>query len=89
MAPATKSRRPKAAGKRPRKSKANRGSPLPDHLLDDVEAPDRSTHNDLEIDGEVLEFIAAIERFKKANGRPFPNWSEVLQIVRAMGYRRA
>ena len=38
---------------------------------------------------EVLEFIAAIDRFKKENGRPFPSWSEILLVLRELGYRRS
>jgi hypothetical protein len=41
-----------------------------------------------EVDAEALEFIEAIDRFKKQNGRPFPSWSEVLLVLRQLGYRR-
>jgi|GEM_PF-5751110 len=41
-----------------------------------------------EVDADVLEFIAAIDTFKKQHGRPFPSWSEVLLIVRQLGYKR-
>ena len=36
----------------------------------------------------VLEFIQAIDDYKRAEGRPFPNWSEVLDIVKGLGYQR-
>lgn len=55
---------------------------------DDVAEPDRSSPALAEIDADVLEFIAAIDRFKKEHGRPFPSWSEVLLVVRELGYRR-
>ena len=42
----------------------------------------------LDIDREVLEFIAAIDAYKKKHGRPFPSWSEVLHIVHDLGYRK-
>lgn len=42
----------------------------------------------LEVDPAVLEFIAAIERFKKSHTRPFPSWSEVLHVLRGLGYRK-
>ena len=54
---------------------------------DDVSA--RSTPLGLEVDGEVLEFIEALDRFKKANNRPFPSWSEVLFVLKELGYRRS
>jgi hypothetical protein len=50
--------------------------------------PDRSSPSLAEVDDEVLEFIAAIDDFKKVNGRPFPSWSEVLLVVRQLGYKR-
>lgn len=51
-------------------------------------APARSQPLDLEIDAAVLEFIEAIDRFKHEHARPFPSWSEVLHILRELGYRR-
>jgi hypothetical protein len=56
--------------------------------LADIDEPERSSPPLAEIDAEALEFIAAIDRFKKENGRPFPSWSEILLIVRQLGYRR-
>ena len=50
--------------------------------------PDRSSPAMAEVDADVLEFIAAIDAFKQANGRPFPSWSEVLLVIRELGYRR-
>jgi len=38
---------------------------------------------------DVLEFIQAIDDYKRANGRPFPSWSEVLEIIKTLGYERA
>jgi hypothetical protein len=38
---------------------------------------------------EQLEFLRAIERYKRENGRPFPTWTEVLEVVFGLGYRRA
>ena len=37
---------------------------------------------------EVVEFITAIDEYKRKHQRPFPNWSEVLEIVKALGYER-
>lgn len=48
----------------------------------------RSTSMGLEVDQEVLDFIAALERFKKEHNRSFPSWSEVLFVVKQLGYRR-
>jgi hypothetical protein len=37
---------------------------------------------------EVLEFVQAIDDYKRENNRPFPSWSEVLEIVRLLGYEK-
>ena len=34
-----------------------------------------------EISGELLEFIMAIDEYKRINERPFPTWSEIFEIV--------
>ncbi len=39
-----------------------------------------------EMSGEVLEFIQAIDDYKRLNSRPFPNWSEILEILKDLGY---
>jgi len=41
-----------------------------------------------EISGELLEFIMAVDEYKKINDRPFPSWSEVFEIVQYLGYRK-
>ena len=43
----------------------------------------------LEIDPEVLEFIEAIDKYKKKHNRPFPSWSEVLYVFRKIGYKKS
>lgn len=37
---------------------------------------------------EEMEFMQAIETYKRDFRRPFPTWSEILEVVKAMGYRR-
>jgi hypothetical protein len=37
---------------------------------------------------EETEFMNAMDRYKRDNRRPFPTWSEVLEVMRAMGYRK-
>ena len=41
-----------------------------------------------EITGELLEFIMAIDEYKRINERPFPSWSEIFEIVQYLGYRK-
>lgn len=37
---------------------------------------------------ELLEFVLAIDEYKRVNGRPFPTWSEVFELIRHLGYRK-
>jgi hypothetical protein len=37
---------------------------------------------------EQFEFLMAIDDYKRKNDRPFPTWTEVLEVVKALGYRR-
>jgi hypothetical protein len=30
----------------------------------------------------------AIDQYKRSNQKPFPTWTEVLEIIKAMGYRK-
>lgn len=38
---------------------------------------------------EELEFMLAMQDYKKRSGRMFPTWSEVLEILVALGYRKS
>ena len=37
---------------------------------------------------EQFEFLMAIDEYKRANSRPFPTWTEVLEVIWALGYRK-
>lgn len=41
-----------------------------------------------QMNDEQFEFIKAIEEYKKVNKRPFPTFTEILEIARALGYRK-
>ena len=41
-----------------------------------------------EISGELLEFVMAIDEYKRVNERPFPSWTEVFEIIHYLGYRK-
>jgi hypothetical protein len=38
--------------------------------------------------GEELEFMNAVQEYKRSSGRMFPTWSEVLEVLRALGYEK-
>lgn len=44
--------------------------------------------NTYDLDEETFEFIAAVNRFKERTGRVFPSWSEILVIIKELGYRK-
>lgn len=35
---------------------------------------------------EEIEFMRAMDEYKRKSGRMFPTWSEVLEVVRGLGY---
>jgi hypothetical protein len=37
---------------------------------------------------EEIEFMKSMDQYKRENRRPFPTWSEVLEVLRALGYRK-
>jgi hypothetical protein len=37
---------------------------------------------------EEIAFMKAMDLYKRANRRPFPTWSEVLEVLRSLGYRK-
>ena len=38
--------------------------------------------------GDEVEFMRAIDDYKRRSGRQFPTWSEVLEVIRDLGYRK-
>lgn len=37
---------------------------------------------------DEVEFMSAMDDYKRRSGRQFPTWSEVLEVLRSMGYRQ-
>jgi len=37
---------------------------------------------------DEISFMKAMNLYNRANRRPFPTWSEVLEVLHALGYRR-
>ena len=37
---------------------------------------------------DEVEFLRAVEEYKRRSGRMFPTWSEVLEVVRGLGYAK-
>jgi hypothetical protein len=41
-----------------------------------------------DLDAETMEFISAVNAFKARSGKPFPTWSEILLILRSLGWEK-
>ena len=35
-----------------------------------------------------IEFMKAMDEYKRKSGRQFPTWSEVLEVIQSLGYRQ-
>jgi hypothetical protein len=49
---------------------------------------DRRSAEEGEMSDEQFEFVMAIDTYKRLNKRPFPTWTEVLEVVKQLGYRK-
>jgi hypothetical protein len=38
--------------------------------------------------GDEVEFMNALDQYKRANGRMFPTCSEILEVIRGLGYTK-
>jgi hypothetical protein len=41
-----------------------------------------------ELTHEQFMFVMAIDAFKRVNGKTFPTWTDVLEVIRKLGYRK-
>jgi len=41
-----------------------------------------------EMTDEQFTFVLAIDEYKRLNNRPFPTWTEVLEVIKYLGYRK-
>ncbi len=51
-------------------------------------AEDRRSAEEGEMTDEQFEFLMAINEYKKLNKKSFPSWTEVLDVIKALGYRK-
>jgi hypothetical protein len=49
---------------------------------------ERRSAEEGEMTEEQFEFLSAVNEYKRVNGRPFPTWTEVLDVMKALGYRK-
>lgn len=72
---------PVAKDRRAANAAAKRASSERRRLIDPTTC--ERDYNDDETD-----FMKAMDRYKRENRRPFPTWSEVLEVLRSLGYRK-
>ncbi|QDV33808.1 hypothetical protein [Tautonia plasticadhaerens] len=46
------------------------------------------TTTDRDYSPEEMEFLRAMQEYKRRSGRMFPTWSEVLEVLLSLGYRK-
>jgi len=49
---------------------------------------DRKSAEEGEMSIEQFEFVMAIQTYKKVNKKMYPTWTEILEVVRQLGYRK-
>jgi len=49
---------------------------------------DRKAAEEGEMTIEQFEFVMAVEMYKKVNKRMYPTWTEVLEVIHQLGYRK-
>ena len=49
---------------------------------------DRRAAEEGEMTDEQFEFLMAVDEYKRVNNRPFPSWTELLDVMHALGYRK-
>jgi HD-GYP domain-containing protein (c-di-GMP phosphodiesterase class II) len=55
---------------------------------DTAQSP-RPGNREVQISAHELEFAEAMQAYKLRSGRLFPTWSEVLEVLRSLGYQKA
>lgn len=51
-------------------------------------AETRRSAEEGEMSDEQFEFVMAIDEYKRLNRKPFPSWTEVLEVIKYLGYRK-
>jgi hypothetical protein len=49
---------------------------------------ERRSAEEGEMNDEQIAFLQAIDEYKQANKRPFPTFTEILEVAKALGYRK-
>ena len=53
-----------------------------------LRSDDRKAAEEGHLSDEQFEFLMAINEYKRKNAKHFPTWTEVLELIKALGYRK-
>lgn len=53
-----------------------------------LRSEERRAAEEGQMSDEQFEFLMAVQEYKNKNARPFPTWTEVLEVIKAIGYRK-
>jgi hypothetical protein len=80
-----------SGGKERRKPSDRRKTPgrrKADHDISEHRKVERRI-NEYPMSDEELEFIKAVNEYKQRYNKPFPTWSEILHILKGIGYEKS
>jgi hypothetical protein len=63
-------------------------APAPESF-DEGDEKGAATRRPDEMDGDLLEFVKAIDHYKREHRRQFPSWGEVLHVLKSLGFKRS
>lgn len=71
-------------------SKAPRKAPVAARRTSQNRYPDGAFQGEFGAgyESDAIQFMNAMERWKRENRRPFPAWSDVLEVFKSLGYAK-
>ena len=79
---------PPAPVHKPRQAPKEPKAPLGSRKRPQQDGPELPAARPDDMSPEVVEFIQAVDRYKREHDRKFPNLSEILRIVKDLGYAK-
>jgi hypothetical protein len=86
MAMAPKSKKVRSVRKAGRKKAPSRSSTRTSSRSAKRRSPKQPPPDPELLEMERLEFLRAMDRYKRKTGKTFPTWTEVLEVLRSIGW---
>jgi hypothetical protein len=87
--PAKRRAKPTAPARRVKGPKASTAAVPASASIEDGDEKETATQRPDEMDGDLLEFVKAIDHYKREHRRQFPSWGEVLHVLKSLGFKRS